>query len=200
MMRVTREEEFTIGGARQGFQGWIKVGFKSDGVMAAADLYIISDNGGKGGGADAFSAADAISILYQTEAVRFRGTSIGSNTGHRGAQRGPGQNQIAPIISPILDRAAAELGIDRLEIRKINTPKNGDVGGPQRTPFTSAYMPEALEMGAEMFNYSDRIQRSRQRKGTKVTGIGVGQGYHNAGRSGMDGIVRLILRKTQSLP
>ena len=192
MMRITREEEFTIGGARQGFQGWIKVGFKSDGVMAAADLYIISDNGGKGGGADAFSAADAISILYQTEAVRFRGTSIGSNTGHRGAQRGPGQNQIAPIISPILDRAAAELGIDRLEIRKINTPKNGDVGGPQRTPFTSAYMPEALEMGAEMFNYSDRIQRSRQRKGTKVTGIGVGQGYHNAGRSGMDGIVRLM--------
>ena len=54
MMRITREEEFTIGGARQGFQGWIKVGFKSDGVMAAADLYIISDNGGKGGGADAF--------------------------------------------------------------------------------------------------------------------------------------------------
>ena len=27
MMRVTREEEFTIGGARQGFQGWIKLGF-----------------------------------------------------------------------------------------------------------------------------------------------------------------------------
>jgi xanthine dehydrogenase molybdopterin-binding subunit B len=51
MMRITREEEFTIGGARQGFQGWIKVGFKPDGVMSACDLYIISDNGGKGGAA-----------------------------------------------------------------------------------------------------------------------------------------------------
>ena len=49
MMRVTREEEFTIGGARQGFQGWIKCGFKADGVMAAADMWILSDNGGKGG-------------------------------------------------------------------------------------------------------------------------------------------------------
>lgn len=192
MMRITREEEFTIGGARQGFQGWLKCGFKSDGTMAALDMYIVSDNGGKGGGGDAFSAADCISILYQTEAMRFRGTSIGSNTGHRGAQRGPGQNQIAPIIAPILDKAAEELGIDRLAIRQLNAARNGDVGGPQRQPLTSAYMPEALAQGAEMFNYQERIQRSRQRNGSKVTGIGVGQGYHNAGRSGMDGIVRLM--------
>jgi CO/xanthine dehydrogenase Mo-binding subunit len=192
MMRVTREEEFTIGGARQGFQGWIKCGFKQDGTMAALDMYIISDNGGKGGGGDASSAADCISILYQTEAVRFRGSSIGSNTGHRGAQRGPGQNQIAPIISPILDKAAEELGIDRLEIRKLNAATNGDVGGPRRTPLTSAYMPEALEMGAAQFGWDERKARARQRNGSKVRGLGIGQGYHNAGRSGMDGIVRLM--------
>lgn len=192
MMRVTREEEFTIGGARQGFQGWIKCGFKQDGTMAALDMYIISDNGGKGGGGDASSAADCISILYQTEAVRFRGSSIGSNTGHRGAQRGPGQNQIAPIISPILDKAAEELGIDRLEIRKLNAAENGDVGGPRRTPLTSAYMPEALAQGAEQFGWEERKGRARQKNGSKVRGLGIGQGYHNAGRSGMDGIVRLM--------
>lgn len=192
MMRVTREEEFTIGGARQGFQGWIKAGFKQDGTMAALDMYIISDNGGKGGGGDASSAADCISILYQTEAVRFRGSSIGSNTGHRGAQRGPGQNQIAPIISPILDKAAEELGIDRLEIRKLNAAENGDVGGPRRTPLTSAYMPEALAQGAEQFGWEERKGRARQKNGSKVRGLGIGQGYHNAGRSGMDGIVRLM--------
>jgi len=132
MMRVTREEEFTIGGARQGFQGWIKVGFKADGVMAACDIYIISDNGGKGGGGDASSAADCIDVLYQPDALRFRGTSIVSNTGHRGAQRGPGQNQIAPIMAPILDKAADALGISRLEIRQINTPRTGDVAGHAR--------------------------------------------------------------------
>jgi xanthine dehydrogenase molybdenum-binding subunit len=192
MMRVTREEEFTIGGARQGFQGWIKCGFKQDGTMAALDMYIISDNGGKGGGGDASSAADCISILYQTDAVRFRGSSIGSNTGHRGAQRGPGQNQIAPIISPILDKAAEELGIDRLEIRKLNAAQNGDVGGPRRTPLTSAYMPEALELGAQQFGWEERKGRARQKNGSKVRGLGIGQGYHNAGRSGMDGIVRLM--------
>ena len=191
MMRVTREEEFTIGGARQGFQGWIKLGFKQDGTMSAADLWIVSDNGGKGGGGDAFSATNAVSIVYQAEAVRLRGVSIGSNTAHRGAQRGPGENQIAAIVSPILDKAADELGIDRLEIRKINTPQNGDVGGIQRQPFTSAYMPEALEQTAQLFDWDGRQSRRRQRNGSKVTGLGIGQGYHNAGRSGMDGIVMM---------
>ncbi len=191
MMRITREEEFTIGGARQGLTGWLKVGFKPDGVMAACDLWMVSDNGGKGGGADAYSAADCVSVLYQADAVRFRGTAIGTNTAHRGAQRGPGQNQIAPIISPILDAAADELGISRFDIRKINTPMTGDVGGPQRTPFTSAYMPEALELAAEQFGWEERQSRRRQTNGSKVIGLGIGQGYHNAGRSGMDGIVMM---------
>lgn len=192
MMRVTREEEFTIGGARQGLQGWIKVGFRSDGSMAAMDLYCVSDSGGKGGGGDANSAAAGVSALYQTEAMRFRNTSIGTNTGHRGAQRGPGENQIMAIVAPIMDKAAEELGIDRLEIRKMNAAQNGDVSGPRSQPFTSAYMPEALEQAAAQFGWEERKSRARQTNGSKVTGLGIGQGYHNAGRSGMDGIIRML--------
>ena len=192
MMRVTREEEFTIGGARQGLQGWIKVGFKADGAMAAMDMYCVSDNGGKGGGGDANSAAGGVSALYQTEAMRFRNTSIGTNTGHRGAQRGPGENQIMAVLAPIMDKAAEDLGLDRLEIRKLNAAQNGDVSGPRSQPFTSAYMPEALEMGAAQFDWETKRSRSRQTDGSKVRGLGIGQGYHNAGRSGMDGLIRML--------
>jgi xanthine dehydrogenase molybdenum-binding subunit len=192
MMRVTREEEFTIGGARQGLQGWIKVGFKADGAMAAMDLYCVSDSGGKGGGGDANSAAAGVSALYQTEAMRFRNTSIGTNTAHRGAQRGPGENQIMAVVAPIMDKAAETLGLDRLDIRKMNAAQNGDVSGSRSQPFTSAYMPEALELAAEQFGWDDRKARARQTSGSKVTGLGIGQGYHNAGRSGMDGIIRML--------
>jgi len=192
MMRISREEELLLGGARVGFQGWLKAAFKADGTMSGLDMYIVADNGGKGGGGDASSAADAISMLYQTEAVRFRGVGVGTNTGHRGAQRGPGQNQIAPIIAPVLDKAAEELGIDRLEIRKINAVKSGDTHGPRRSPVTSAYMPEALDKVAGMFAWEQRKARSRQANGPRVVGIGIGQGYHDAGRSGMDGLVRLM--------
>ena len=126
-------------------------------------IRIKGSGGGKGGGGDAFSAAGAVSVLYQTEAIRFRNTSIGSNTGHRGAQRGPGENKIMAVVSPIMDKAANELGIDRLEIRKINAAQNGDGSGPQNTPFTSAYMPEALEQGAAQFGWAERSARSGQR-------------------------------------
>lgn len=191
MMRISREEETIIGGNRYGFQGWIKVGFNADGRMAALDTYIVGDTGGKGGGADPSSAADMVTVLYQPQATRFRSVGVTTNTSHRGAQRGPGQNQMAPIIHPILDRAAEELGLDRLEMHRMHAIDSEAVHGPGRTPLTSAYVREAVDRSAELFNWQERASRSRQRNGSKVTGIGIGQGYHSAGRSGMDGIVRL---------
>jgi CO/xanthine dehydrogenase Mo-binding subunit len=94
-------------------------------------------------------------------------------------------------MAPILDKAADALGISRLEIRQINTPRTGDVAGPQQTPFTSAFMPETLRLATEQFGWEGRQSRRRQRNGSKVIGLGIGQGYHNAGRSGMDGIVSM---------
>jgi CO/xanthine dehydrogenase Mo-binding subunit len=51
-------------------------------------------------------------------------------------------------------------------------------------------MKEALEMGAGMFDWQTKRSRPR-RNGNKVIGIGIGQGYHSAGTSGFDGLVRI---------
>jgi xanthine dehydrogenase molybdenum-binding subunit len=45
MLRITREEEYYIGSARVGFQGWMKAGFAADGRVTAVDLYIVQDLG-----------------------------------------------------------------------------------------------------------------------------------------------------------
>jgi CO/xanthine dehydrogenase Mo-binding subunit len=37
MMRLSRAEEFYNGSARAGFQGWVKIGFGSDGRVLAMD-------------------------------------------------------------------------------------------------------------------------------------------------------------------
>src|SRR5690606_27650277 len=39
--------------------------------------------------------------------------------------------------------------------------------------------------------WAERSARSGQRRGSKVTGIGVGTAYHSAGSSGFDGLVRI---------
>jgi len=56
---------------------------------------------------------------------------------------------------------------------------------------TSAYLREALDKGAQLFAWDARKGRSGQRKGSKLTGIGVGQAFHTAGAAGFDGLVRI---------
>ena len=191
MMRITRHEEYAIGSARHGFQGRIRLGFRNDGRLLAADLYIVQENGPNAGFSDYTSAADAVSIVFTPEAMRFRGISVMTNTPPRGPQRGPGQNQIAVAVEPLLDKAARQLGIDRLAIRELNAPTTDWRYGGRQSSMTSAHLREALAKGAEEFGWADRSARSGQRNGSKIRGVGVGSAYHSAGGRGFDGLVVL---------
>src|SRR5215813_6641412 len=191
MMRITRIEEYAIGSARPTFQGYVKLGFREDGRMTAAVLYIVHENGPHIGGGDFRSAGNALSILYQPMAMRWRAIPVLTNTPPVGPQRGPGENQFTPIFEPIMDKAAHQLGIDRLAIRRINAPESSSKMGADQGPVTSAFQKEALDKGAEMFKWEEKKKKSGQRAGSKVTGIGIGQGYHSAGSNGFDGIVRI---------
>ena len=191
LMRVSRAEENFIGSARPGFQGRIKMGFRADGRLTAVDLYIVQENGPNSGGGDWNAASGAVSLVYTPPAMRFRGMPVLTNTPATGAQRGPGQNQIATAVEPLLDKAARELGIDQVAIRRINAPDNDTRHGPNQGTVTSAYMREALDMGAEQFDWEGKKAESGQRTGSKVIGVGVGQAYHSAGSSGFDGLVRI---------
>jgi CO/xanthine dehydrogenase Mo-binding subunit len=189
MMRISRHEEYAIGSARPGFQGRIRLGFRPDGRITAADLYIVQENGPNAGFNDWQSAAEAVALVYTPETMRFRGLQVLTNTPHRGPQRGPGQNQIAAAVEPLLDKAARQLDLDRVAIRRINAPNNDTTYGPQQSAVTSAYLGEALDQGAAAFNWEQRKARSGRRSGSKVTGIGVGTAYHSAGGRGFDGLV-----------
>ena len=191
MMRISRSEEYFIGSARVGFQGRVKIGFRADGRITAVDLYIVQENGPNVGFDDFNSAADAVSLVYTPMAMRFRGIPVETNTPPRGAQRGPGQNQMASVMEPLLDKAARQLGLDRLAIRVINDPNNDTRFGGRQEPVTSAYLDDALKIGAAEFNWEEKIKLSGRRKGSKVTGIGVGRAYHPAGANGFDGLVVL---------
>jgi CO/xanthine dehydrogenase Mo-binding subunit len=191
MLRITRAEEYFLGSARAGFQGRLRMGFRDDGRMTACDLYIVQENGPNSGFGDMGSAAGAVSIVYTPLAMRFRGISVLTNTPPRGAQRGPGQNQMHAAIEPLMDKAARELGIDPLAIRRVNAPTSESRYGSSQGPVTSAHLREALEMGAERFGWTERRQRSGRRDGPKVTGVAVGTAFHTAGASGFDGLVRI---------
>jgi xanthine dehydrogenase molybdenum-binding subunit len=191
MLRVNRAEEALFGSSRPAFQGRIKMGFRADGRITAVDLYIVQQNGPYNGGGDLGGAAGAVSLLFQPPAMRYRGAQVSTNTTPTGAQRGPGQNQMAAALEPLIDKAAKALNLDRVSIRRINAAGHDAKYDAQQGPVTSAYQREALERGAAAFNWEERSRRSGSARGSKVTGIGIGQAFHAAGRGGLDGIVRL---------
>lgn len=191
MLRIARHEEYYVGMARPGFQGRIRIGFRADGRVSAVDLYIVHENGPFTGADDFDAAASTVTLLYQPLSMRFRGVPIQTNTPPRGPMRGPGENQMAVVMEPLIDKAAKELGLELLDIRRINAADNNAKYYANQGPVTSAYQREALDMGAAMAAWDEMLARSGQRNGTKVRGVGVGQAFHPAGRNGYDGLVRL---------
>lgn len=193
MLRTSRTEEFYNGSARAGFQGWVKIGFAGTGRVVALDCYVVQDNGSTGGFWDFQNFGMASSVVLQPEAMRFRGVPVLTNTPPKGPQRGPGENQTANIIEPLLDKGARMLGIDRLALRLANAPGGGQGGtiGPKRAPLTSAYLREGLEQGAEKFGYAARAAKAGRRPDGRIRAVGIGQAYHAAGYNGWDGLVRI---------
>ena len=189
MHRVTREEENAYGRARPGFQGRIKMGFKADGRITAVDMYIIQDNGAYGRSGDFMSASRCVSLNYTPLNLRFRGISILTNTPTRAAQRAPGGVQITAMVEPVIDKAAKELNLDRIEIRKTNAPDNDTVYGSNQHHVTSAYVRETFDKAAEMVNWEEFKQEGGKSNGSKITGVGVALSSYVAGSRGFDGLM-----------
>jgi CO/xanthine dehydrogenase Mo-binding subunit len=195
MMRISRAEEYYLGSARNAFQGNIKVGFDASGKLLAADVYVVQDSGAHISFWDYRAFGDALALVYQPNAMRWRGLPVFTNAPTRTAQRGPGQNQLACIMEPLVDRAARDLKIDRVAIRQKNNPVNGSAGSPgpdgKRGVVPSAYLRDALDKGKAKFKWAERLKRSGQKNGPRVTGIGVGQAFHPSGFAGFDGLLCL---------
>jgi CO/xanthine dehydrogenase Mo-binding subunit len=195
MMRISREEESFIGRVRPGFQGRLKIGFRKDGRIMAMDMLIIEDAGPYAQQGDAQVAAMCASLLYQPAAMRVRALSVATNTAPRTSQRAPGGLQAVTICEPLVDKAARKLGIDQVQIRKLNAPSdNSPWGFPEkpgqpRATVTSAKVREALDRGAEMFRWEERRKRSGQRSGTKVRGVSASVATFFSGSNGFDGLL-----------
>jgi len=175
-------------------------GGTASGVMAAvaaskegAEVILIEPSrwlGGMTGGGSGNSSAQHVTVAYQPENMRFRHISVYTNTTPRGAQRGPGQNEMAAILAPVTDKIANAAGIDRAQFRKVNAMNSAGFQGGSQGPVTSAFVKEAIEQGERRFGWQEKLALPKV-NGSKVRGIGIGIGYHGAGGRGYDGLIRM---------
>ena len=193
MMRVTRRDETAFGKARPGIQARIRLGMRRDGRITALDVHSIGDVGPYGRSGDHMNLGVIGSLSYQPAAMRMRGTGVYTNTPPRGAQRAPGGEQSMTMLSPIIQKAAKRLGLDQVEVLKVNAPAGqARFGAPgvkgEQGHVSSAFAREAIDKGAELFGWRERVRRSGRRDGPKVTGVGVALSTFAAGASGVDGL------------
>ena len=193
MMRIDRETEHYIGGARPAVYGRLKVGFAKDGRITALDMFVINENGPYEPQGDTGMTGRTVSLLYQPPAMRWRGVSVLTNTPPRRAQSQPGGMQGIVVIEPILAKAARKLGVDRWRStastrRKARRSSARSNPRGERAYATSAFVKETLDRGEELFEWEERKAQGGKRQGSKVRGYGVATSAFVAGSTGYDGL------------
>ncbi|MCL1980325.1 MAG: xanthine dehydrogenase family protein molybdopterin-binding subunit [Proteobacteria bacterium] len=194
MLRASREDEQAIGRARPSLIGRLRAGFAKDGRLLALDMLVIMDNGPYEEQNDARTSGRIASLLYQPQAMRWRGMAVLTNTPTRGPQTAPGGLQASAFLGPVLAKAARHLGLDPLAVCRINAPEGRAPVGPPKpdgslNAATSAFVKEALDRGATTFDWQARRTQPAPSEKNLRRGIGVATGCYVAGTTGFDGLL-----------
>src|SRR5438105_9664070 len=133
-------------------------------------MLCVNENGPHVRVGDTGMSGRQVSLLYQPQAMRWRGVSVLTNTPPRRAQSQPGGMQGIVLIEPIIAKASRKLGVDQVAIHRVNAPEGKAEFGPpnprgQRAHATSAFVKEALDRGAEQFRWNERKVQGGKRQG-----------------------------------
>ncbi len=109
------------------------IGGTRDGRVQAYKVHVLQDGGAVAGiGAVLpFIMRTMTSGVYDIAKTDFSATSVVTNTVPMGAYRGAGRPEAAAAIERMIDAYAAEIGMDPVEVRRLNFVK------PEAFPFTS---------------------------------------------------------------
>ena len=129
-----------IFGPRPAIHGRVKIGFTKEGRITAIDGFYVTDSGPYDPAGDGGSAGRMVSLMFQPETMRWRGITVITNTPPRSAQSQPGGMQGMTLIDPVLAKAARQLGVSQIEIRKINAPSGKAFTGPPNRDGKRAYI------------------------------------------------------------
>src|SRR5262249_52461433 len=143
------------------------------GRLLAREARVMIDNGAyvSWGSTTPYVMLSTTAGLYRVPAVRFDTTIVYTNNPFSGSMRGYGNLESTFAIEAQRDALADRLGLDRLEIRRRNAPRAGDVN-PQGNVITSCAMTECLDaVGREMRKPVAHAPRPGWKRGVGYAGM-----------------------------
>ncbi|MEV0634085.1 xanthine dehydrogenase family protein molybdopterin-binding subunit [Streptomyces sp. NPDC050619] len=120
-------------------------------------------------------------MLYNTPNVRQTHRSVPLDVNTPTWMRGPGFSTAAFAVESAIDELAYELGVDPIELRLRNEPREDP---SSRRPFSTRRLRECLTVGAREFGWAHRDPRPRSaRDGDWLIGTGVASGVYPTERA-----------------
>jgi CO/xanthine dehydrogenase Mo-binding subunit/CO/xanthine dehydrogenase FAD-binding subunit len=174
----TREEEFLASHPRMPMRYWVRLGFSRDGRVRAKETKMFADNGAYTGKSQAILGAATVrhDALYKYPAVRADSTLVYTNLVPTGAFRGFGNPSADWAVEQAWDLAAEKLGIDILDLLRMNAVDPGDVS-PHNHRITSCELKQCIDKTAAMIGWEEKRKARRPNRG-----LGMGCSIHVNGR------------------
>jgi CO/xanthine dehydrogenase Mo-binding subunit len=173
----------------------VKAGFSPDGTLVALDIDILLDGG-------AYPTLSSVVLSratlhawgpYKCDNTRVRSRVVKTNSVPHGAFRGFGAPQAIFAMEMHMNRAAAELGIDPVDIRRRNFLRKGDRMPTGQVISDDVDLERLTDRALELTGYRQKraqFEKLNAEQGEKRKGIGVSVFFHGSGFTG-SGEVRL---------
>jgi len=182
-LEYTRAEEFISARTRHPAVVTMDLGFQKDGTVDGMTMKVLLNTGAYGSHALTVgcNCGSKVLPLYQCDNVGFQLDSVYTNLPIGGAYRGYGATQAAFAMECALDEAAAELGLDPVDLRRTNHIGPGDTSpifkalgegteGVEQS-IGSCGLADCLSLGAAAMDW--HAKRERTDEGRLRRGVGM---------------------------
>jgi CO/xanthine dehydrogenase Mo-binding subunit len=166
-----------------------RTGVKRDGRLVASEIDIVFDGGAYVTLTPVVLSRGSIHAPgpYACENVSINARAVATNTPPNGAFRGFGAPQVAFAYEMQIEKIAAALGIDPLEMRCINMLREGDITATGQRLCWSVGSEDVMTAAIERSNYLAKREEYRvhnESVGLKRRGIGISFFFHGAAFTG----------------
>jgi len=185
-MIYSREESFLATAKRHPLTMTLKTGADQHGKLIATRATIICDTGAYASYGIPVASRSAVHATgpYEIENVDIESLCVYTNNPFSGAMRGFGTPQMAIAHESQMDLIAAELGIDPLEIRKINALSVGSVTATGHQLTASVGIGECLDRLAPYYEKARQEWLEKEDPPYRKKGIGIGGMWYGIGNTG----------------
>ena len=164
-----------------------RTGVMNDGRLVASEIDILFDGGAYATLSSVVLSRGAIHAQgpYKCDNLRVTARAVATNTPPNGAFRGFGAPQVTFAYEMQMEKIAAELGLDPLELRRVNMLREGDITATGQKLTWSVGSEATLDAAVERSDFIEKRRNiAHSGEGSKRRGIGLSFFFHGAGFTG----------------